>query len=32
VFCRIGPRVQRVAIAPEGWGHQPRTRSSSREL
>ena len=21
VFCRIGKRVQRVAVAPEGWGH-----------
>jgi alanine racemase len=21
IFCRIGQRVQRVAIAPEGWGH-----------
>jgi alanine racemase len=21
VFCRIGRRVQRVAVAPEGWGH-----------
>ena len=21
VFCRIGPRVQRVAVAPEGWNY-----------
>ena len=21
IFCRIGPRVQRVAVAPEGWDH-----------
>lgn len=31
VFCRIGPRVQRVAVAPEGWDHlstplRPSTR------
>ena len=21
IFCRIGKRVPRVAVAPEGWGH-----------
>lgn len=26
VFCRIGKRVQRIAVAPEGWGHAPPLR------
>lgn len=31
VFCRIGRRVQRVAVAPEGWGHlEPRPTAVAR--
>jgi alanine racemase len=30
VFCRIGPRMQRVAIAPEGWSHIPPARMQSQ--
>lgn len=30
VFCRIGPRVQRVAVAPEGWNFvDPRSMAHS---
>jgi alanine racemase len=30
VFCRIGPRVQRVAVAPEGWNYlQPAKAAPS---
>jgi alanine racemase len=31
IFCRIGPRVQRVAVAPEGWNHVPPSRSQSEQ-
>jgi alanine racemase len=30
VFCRIGPRVQRVAVAPEGWSHIESSTAGSR--
>lgn len=30
VFCRIGPRVQRVAVAPEGWTHVDPAAAASR--
>lgn len=31
IFCRIGPRVQRVAVAPEGWTHvDPAAAAASR--
>src|SRR6185437_10729876 len=29
VFCRIGKRVQRVAVAPEGWDHADPTRHAA---
>jgi alanine racemase len=29
IFCRIGPRVQRVAVAPEGWSHVERSPAVS---
>jgi len=28
IFCRIGRRVQRVAVAPEGWDHVPMTATT----
>lgn len=30
VFCRIGQRVQRVAVAPEGWSHVERPNAAFR--
>jgi alanine racemase len=30
IFCRVGPRVQRVAVAPEGWNHVEPSVSTSR--
>jgi alanine racemase len=30
VFCRIGQRVQRVAVAPEGWSHVDRPNAAFR--
>ncbi|HEY8749035.1 MAG TPA: alanine racemase [Tepidisphaeraceae bacterium] len=30
IFCRIGKRMPRVAVAPEGWGHaEPRQAASA---
>jgi alanine racemase len=31
IFCRIGARVQRVAVAPEGWSHMPPSRMMPQE-
>ncbi|HEY2586341.1 MAG TPA: alanine racemase [Tepidisphaeraceae bacterium] len=30
IFCRIGPRIQRVAVAPEGWEHLGPPLAASR--